>query len=176
MFHSVVRSSFFQPFLSVFVRFAVLRTVASLILAFATCSVFGQSLQTEVEILQDELGLEKKVAVANFMQLDDDAAVFWEIYDDYEAERKELAKERIKVVLEYAASFSTITDEEILAFYKRRKAYSKSYDKLQQKYFKRMQKEVGVSQAAQFWQLEMYINSIVQANIYAQIPFIGDKL
>lgn len=39
-----------------------------------------------------------------------------------------------------------------------------------------MKKEVGASKAAQFWQLETYFNSIIQAEIYTQLPFIGENL
>lgn len=152
------------------------KTIASLILALVTCSSFAQSFKTELEIIQDEFGLEKKVAVANFMQIGDDSESFWEIYDDYERERKEIGKARIKLILDYADSYPNILDAEILELFKRRKALSKSFDRLQDTYFNRMKKEIGVSKAAQFWQLESYINAIIQARIYSQIPFIGENL
>ena len=47
---------------------------------------------------------------------------------------------------------------------------------LQHTYFKRMSKEIGVSKAAQFMQLESYINAVIQESIYAQIPFIGENV
>jgi len=110
------------------------------------------------------------------MDLGDDAERFWSIYDEYEAERKELGQERIKIIVDYAMSYPTISDEEILALFNRTKSYKKSFAKLQKKYFNRMRKEVGASAAAQFWQLESYITAIVQEEIYSQIPFIGDNL
>ena len=110
------------------------------------------------------------------MELGENAESFWKIYSDYEAKRKELGKERIKVIADYAKSYPTISDEEILALFKRTKAFKKSFAKLQQTYFNRMRKEVGTSKAAQFWQLESYFNAMIQAEIYAQIPFIGENL
>lgn len=137
---------------------------------------FAQSARTEVEIFQEVIGLEKKVAVAEFMALDANADNFWKIYDEYEAKRKELGMNRIKVIADYAKSYPTISDEEILALFKRTKAIKESFAKLQQTYFNKMKKEIGVSKAAQFWQLESYFNAMIQAEIYSQIPFIGENL
>lgn len=137
---------------------------------------FAQSARTEVEIFQEVIGLEKKVAVAEFMALDANADNFWKIYDEYEAKRKQLGLERIKVIEDYVLSYPNISDEEIESLFKRTNAFKKSFAKLQKAYFKRMKKEVGTTKAAQFWQLETYFNSIIQAEIYVQIPFIGEKL
>jgi hypothetical protein len=154
-----------------------LQTLITYLILFVTAgSAFSQSAQTEIEIIQEAFGLEKKVAVANFMDLGEAAESFWKIYDEYEAKRKELGKERIKVIADYANSYPAISDEEILALFKRTKAFKKSFAKLQQTYFNRMRKEVGTSVAAQFWQLESYFNAMIQAEIYSQIPFIGENL
>ena len=76
----------------------------SLILAVFASASFAQSFQTEVEIIQEAFGLDKKVAVANFMQLEENADRFWEIYDQYEAERKQLGTNRIQIIADYAKS------------------------------------------------------------------------
>ena len=151
-------------------------SLTTLILAVVAYTSFAQSAQTEVEIIQEAFGLDKKVAVANFMELGEDAESFWKIYDEYEAERKQLGKERIKVIADYAKSYPTISEEEILTLFKRTKAFKKSFAKLQQTYFNRMKKALGTSTAAQFWQLESYFNAMIQAEIYSQIPFIGENL
>ncbi len=137
---------------------------------------FAQSYQSEVEIFQEAFGLEKKAAVANFMNLKEAAEGFWKIYDEYEVERKELGKERIQIIADYAKNYPNISDEKILELFKRTQSLRKSFDKLQSTYFKKMKKEHGVSKAAQFWQLEGYFNSIILANIYTIIPFIGENL
>jgi hypothetical protein len=127
-----------------------------------------------MEIIQEAFGLDKKVAVANFMKLDEEAEAFWNLYDAYEVERKELGKQRIAVLAQYVNSYPSISEEEILELYKSTTTIKKSFAKLQETYFNRMKKELGVSRAAQFWQLENYFNAMIQANIYAQLPFIGE--
>lgn len=149
--------------------------LTSLILSLIAYTSFAQSTQSEVEIIQEAFGFEKKLAVANFMDLGEDAEIFWIIYDEYEAERKKLGNERIEVIKEYAANFEDISEEKILELFKKTTEIKKSFAKLQQTYFKKMKKGVGVSKAAQFWQLENYFNAIIQAEIYSQIPFIGEN-
>ncbi|WP_375583226.1 hypothetical protein [Cyclobacterium xiamenense] len=139
-------------------------------------SVVAQTAQTEVEIIQEAFGLEKKIAVANFMNLEESALNFWTIYDEYEGKRKKLGKERIQIISEYADSYPNISDEMIQELFNRTQSIKKSFAKLQKTYFTKMKKEVGINKAAQFWQLEGYFNSIIQADIYTQIPFIGENL
>jgi len=152
------------------------RTICAIILASAATQALAQNLQTEVEIIQEAVGLEKKVAVADFMNLNEDAKAFWELYDEYEMERKKLGKERIEIIMDYAESYPNIADDKILDLYQRTQQLRRTSSKLQDTYFKRMTKEIGVSEAAQFWQMENYFNAMIQAEIYSQIPFIGDNL
>ena len=156
--------------------FTLKTLITSFILLVVAKTAFTQSAQTEIEIIQEAFGLDKKVAVANFMDLGETAESFWKIYDEYEAKRKELGANRIQIIADYAKSYPTISDEEIQALFKRTKAFKKSFAKLQQTYFNRMRKEVGTSIAAQFWQLESYFNAMIQAEIYSQIPFVGENL
>lgn len=139
-------------------------------------TAFCQSAQTEVEIIQEVFGLEKRLVVANFMDIKEADKGFWTIYDAYELERKALGRERLEVIAEYAKNYPNISDEEILSLLKRTTKIKKAFNKLQKTYFKRMKKELGVRKAAQFWQLENYFNSMIQAEIYSQIPFIGENI
>ena len=61
------------------------------------------------------------------MQLEENADRFWEIYDQYEAERKQLGTNRIQIIADYAKSYQTISDEEILDLFKRTKAFKKTF-------------------------------------------------
>ena len=146
---------------------------AGLIFTLAPLSSFSQSAQTEMEIIQDAFGLDKKMAVATFMKLGDEAADFWDIYDAYENERKEIGKKRIEVIVQYANSYPAISNEEILDLYEKTEDIKKANAELLDSYFKKMKEEVGLQQAAQFWHLENYFSAVIQVNIYAQLPFIG---
>ena len=151
-----------------------LKSVTVFVFVLIPAALMAQSDQTEVEILQEAFGLEKKVAVANFMNLGEEAVGFWAIYDEYEVERKKIGNDRISVIQEYAANYTNLSDEKILELFNKSTSVQKSFAKLQQTYFNKMKKEVGASKAAQFWQLENYFSSMIQASIYSQLPFIGE--
>jgi hypothetical protein len=150
--------------------------IMAVILTVAAGEAFAQSRKSEVEIIQEAFGLEKKAAVAKFMNFSDSAAAFWKIYDEYEVERKKLGKDRIQIIVEYAKNYPNVPDEKLVELFERVQSIKKSSDNLEATYFKKIQKEYGASKAAQFWQLESYFNSIIQANIFNEMPFIGEKL
>lgn len=147
-----------------------------LLLIFLTGKSIAQSVPTDVGIIQEAFGFDKKVIVANSIQLEGSAINFWNIYDTYELERKKLGKQRIQIISEYANNYPNISDEKIVDLFKRTQTLKKSFDKLMKTSFKKIKKEVGVKEAAQFWQIETYFSSIIQAEIYSKIPFIGDNL
>ena len=154
--------------------FKTLKAFAIGALTFFTSTAFAQATQSDIEIVQETYGLEKKKAIANFMELGEDTEIFWALYDEYEAERKKLGNERIKVIEEYASNYASLSDEKILELFKKTNDVKRSFAKLQETYFNNMEKERGVSKAAQFWQLENYFSAMMQANIYSQLPFIGE--
>lgn len=156
--------------------YKTLKTFLVFIILGVSSSVNAQNFSTEVEIFQEVFGIKKQVAIANFMNLGEDAKGFWDIYNEYEEKRKELGKERIEIIATYVKQYQNITDDQILDLFKRRDKMNKAMENLQRTYFKKMKKELGVSKAAQFWQIEAYINSIISANIYSEIPFIGENL
>lgn len=116
------------------------------------------------------------MVVADFMDIQDGEQGFWELYNQYEFERKAIGQQRLKLISAYMANFSNLTDEQIDLLFKNRKKINSSMEKLQSKYFKLMKKNIGTSKAAQFWQLESYIDTIILTEIYSRIPFIGEKL
>ena len=143
-------------------------------LMLTASTTFAQSIQTEIEIQQEAFGLDKKVAIANAMHLGDSDVIFWNIYDEYEAARKTLGKERIDLILAYADSYPDITDEQIVDLSKKTAKLRKSFDELQKTYFKKISKKIDIKTAAQFTQLESYFNAMILADIYSNMPFVGE--
>ena len=67
---------------------------------------FAQSTVEEIDYIQSIYGMEKKVIVAEFVQPENvDPAPFWEVYDEYEIERKNLGKERIALLEEFGEKY-----------------------------------------------------------------------
>jgi hypothetical protein len=136
---------------------------------------FAQSNKEDVDIIQSLYGKEKKIIVGDFIKLEgaqEDA--FWKLYDEYETKRKEFGKKRIALLEKYAANYGTMSDAETSQLIKEMGALGAQTDKLITTYYKKMEKSCGVKPAAQFFQLEAYLLSVIRASIFESIPLIGE--
>jgi hypothetical protein len=146
---------------------------ALVLVLFLAPSAKAQSNNEEIDFFQSIFGMEKKAIVADFLKLPETDG-FWAIYDEYETERKELGKQRMQLIKEYAEAYDKMdaakTDEIIAKTVAQRKAF----DKLIDTYYKKIKKSNGSKIAAQFFQIENYFASQIRAAIMESIPFIGD--
>ena len=144
----------------------------ALLMFFSTFS-FSQTNTEEIDFYQSIFGMEKKQAVAEFLQLEENDP-FWNMYDEYEKERKELGKKRIEILNNYAANYLTLTDEKTNELINQSISQRKKIDKLIVTYYKKVKKGNGAKVAAQFYQLENYILVAIRMTIMEKVHFIGE--
>jgi len=138
-------------------------------------TAFAQSNTEEIDYIQSVFGMEKKAFVAEFMQVDGTQGdAFWALYDEYETKRKDLGKRRIALLEKYANSYGDMDDETTAEILSEMMSLQSGTDKLIGSYAKKIKKEVGVTAAAQFYQIEGYIVSKIRAEILENIPVIGN--
>jgi hypothetical protein len=141
---------------------------------FASSSmVFSQVQKEEIDYYQSIFGMEKKMVVAAFLDLEKDDA-FWPIYDEYEKLRKELGQKRFQLIVDYAENYDNLTDEKTDELVKTNQAVRNGTTKLINKYYKKVKKASGSKTAAQFYQIENYFITAITAQIYSNIPLIGE--
>lgn len=142
------------------------------------CAVKMQAQNTEndeIKVIQAIWGMEKKAIVTEYMKFTDaEAAVFWPIYEQYQTEYQTLGKERITLISEYVNNLSSLTNEKVDEIMQGVLKNNVSVDKLQTKYYKKIKKEISPIRAAQFMQLEYYLQTMIRAEIQNNIPFIGE--
>lgn len=137
--------------------------------------VFAQSNKEDIDLIQSIYGKEKKAIVAEFIQVEGaQKDAFWKLYDEYETKRKELGQKRVALLEKYAANYMTLDDATTASIIKDMISLGAQTDKLIASYYKKMQKPVGEKPAAQFYQLEVYLLSVIRANIFENIPLIGE--
>jgi hypothetical protein len=147
------------------------------ILAFICLPILvsAQSNKEDVDFVQSIYGKEKKTIVAEFIKLDGPQKdAFWVVYDEYEGKRKELGKKRIALLEKYATNYATLDDATTSQIIKEMISLGAATDKLTATYHKKMEKAAGAKAAAQFYQLEVYLLSVIRATIFENIPFIGE--
>lgn len=137
--------------------------------------VSAQSNKEDIDFVQSIYGKEKKTIVADFIKLDGPQKdAFWVLYDEYETKRKDLGKKRIALLEKYAANYATIDDATTSQIIKETISLGADTDKLMATYHKKIEKAAGAKAAAQFYQLEAYLLSVIRASIFESIPFIGE--
>ena len=144
------------------------------IIFFATSSmVFAQSPQEEIDYYQSIFGMEKKLVVAAFLDLEENDP-FWAVYDEYEKGRKELGQKRFNLIVDYAENYDDLTDEKTDELVKTNQDIRNGTTKLLNKYYKKVKKVSGSKTAAQFYQIENYFITAITAQIYSTIPLVGE--
>ena len=144
----------------------------------AVCFSFAnaQSNKEDIEMIQAIYGKEKKAIVADFIMPSDSAkkAAFWNLYDTYETERKQLGQKRIALLEKYVNGYNSFDDKSTDEMMKETMALQKSVDGLIATYYDKIKKAVGVKQASQFYQIESYLLSAIRVYLMGNIPFIDE--
>ena len=147
-------------------------SIAIILIASITMS-FAQVQQEEIDYYQSIFGMEKKIVVANFLEVEEGNA-FWAVYDEYEVERKKLGQKRISMIVDYAEHYDDLTDDKIDALVKESMSLRKADRDLINKYYKKVKKTSGSKIAAQFFQIENYFITAIRAELYTEVPLVGE--
>ncbi len=146
------------------------------IMAIAMFSSYAQSsFKEDVDVLQSVYGKSKADLVKQYMNLSDaQSAAFTKVYDNYETERKNLGQAKFQLINDYAQNYATLTDAKADELAKGTLKNHLAYEKLYSKTYGQVKKAVGAINAAKFIQLEVYLQTIIRAEILESIPFIGE--
>ena len=140
---------------------------------FVVSIVFGQSYSEEVDLMQAAFGMAKKDMVSAFVQPSDSQSdAFWKLYDEYETARKELGKERIVLLEQYAEQYENMTAEQADASTTKALELQKKTDKLIATYYKKVKAVSDGLVATQFYQVESYILTGIRMELLDGIPFV----
>jgi hypothetical protein len=151
-------------------RLLAMVTLAALVVPGAA---MAQDQEKYLELLRSDLRADKTAIVTTAMQLSDaEAEKFWPVYREYE---KELASHNDKVVTlikSYAAAYETMDDAKA-------KELANSWFKLQDErlnlrksYYKKAEKAVSSTIAAQWLQVENQLGLLIDLQIASQMPLL----
>ncbi|ULQ54068.1 hypothetical protein [Flavihumibacter fluvii] len=136
---------------------------------------FGQSNKEDIDMIQAMFGKDKKELVQVYMTIPEaKKTAFWDLYDQYEGDRKTLGKERIALIESYANDYEKMDDVKAGNLMNRKLKWLGDYTKLQKKYFDSMSKIIGGKQASKLFQLEDYLENNIRLSIQESIPFIDE--
>ncbi|MEI7727391.1 MAG: hypothetical protein WCK09_19940 [Bacteroidota bacterium] len=143
---------------------------------FMTSFSWAQSNKEEVDLVQAAFGHDKKMVVADFVK--PSAArkdAFWKVYDQYETERKELGKQRIALLSQYAEQYATMTPVQADAWTKKVMELQKKTDNLIITYYGKVKLVTDGLVATQFYQIENYILTYIRMELLHDVPFVANQ-
>jgi len=140
------------------------------VIAFAQ-STIAQEYKTEVELIESIIGKAKKDFVSNIIIIPaESSSEFWGLYNAYEEKREELARKRVVLIAEYVALFSEETNDEEGEFMNEVFKLRRQSEKNLKSFYKKIVKNVSVTTAMQFYQVEEYIRTAINLELYEDLP------
>ena len=134
------------------------------------------SIDKSVALLRQDLRSGKKQAIAGSLQLTEaEATKFWPVYDQYAAELTKLGDQRYALIKEYANGFGTLTDSESLSLIKRSLTLDEQIAELHSKYVPLVNQVLPGTKTATFFQLDRYINALIDVQIAGSIPVVQEQ-
>jgi len=138
-------------------------------------STEAKNIQEYVELLRTDIRQQKAQIMGAVMQLDvDQAAKFWPIYNEYNAELTKLNNLRVSNIQEYARNYDHMTDAKADELIQKALDYRKQRAELLAKYYGRVKASLGAIEAARFVQVEDQLLMLIDLRIASALPLAGE--
>jgi hypothetical protein len=148
-------------------------TTLLFIFLIVSAKAFSQIDTDETQMFQTLFGMQKKEIVSEFVKTDNtNKDQFWKLYEEYESNRKQLGQKKFAALNNYVKNYSKLNEAETDEVMRDVIDLANSQDKLISKYYFKIKKSVGIAVAAQFYQIEWYLQSQIRTNILENIPAI----
>lgn len=150
------------------------KLLLSMLFFVSAVATYSQTSDAELDAMVNLLGIQKKEAVAKLVAVPAaDADAFWKVYDEYQLENKKTAVDRMKLYEKTALAYKDLNTAaaESLAmdYFKNRKDQENTLET----YYRKIKKATNAAVAFQFYQAEVYLLTLVRAQIMQQIPTYG---
>jgi len=148
--------------------------LAVLGVVLSSSAAYGQS-DRYVELMREDVKTEKVAIVTEAMQMtDDQSSVFWPIYREYDLELSKLVDRRLVIIKDFADNYGTMNDEIAKNIADDSFKLREDRLKLQKKYYKQVEKELGAVMAARWMQTERIIENLLDLQLAANLPLIQE--
>lgn len=150
--------------------------IITLFLLFPMISMAQTTLDEEIQLIQAEFGLTKKKLIEQYMDLPENMQPsFWMVYEQYEEERKSIARDRLVIINDYLDNFENLDDTKTDELAQKTIKNDIQMSKLHAKYYKKFKKATSPFIAAKFLQVDNYIHSTIKLSTQETLPFIDER-
>jgi hypothetical protein len=133
-----------------------------------------KNLKSYIDLLRRDVRQQKAEIMGAVMVLSAaDAAKFWPIYTEYDAELIKLNDQRVENIKEYARNYDQMTDDKADELVQKSLAYQQQRAELLAKTYGRVKEALGGITAARFEQVEHQLLLIIDLQIASSLPVVG---
>jgi hypothetical protein len=133
----------------------------------------GTPVKDPVELMREDVRNERADLVAKNMHFTaDQAAKFWPIYKQFEADRKKIGDERVAAISNYINNVDTMTDAQAVTGIRGVLAREDKYNKLRAKYAGLLEKALPGKLVLRFFMIDTYFDDIINLQIISQLPLV----
>lgn len=130
-------------------------------------------IEKAVEALRSDARAGKSDILGKTMALDStQAAAFWPIYKQYEAELQTVNNDRLAIIQDLAEHFDSLNDAKAKALLDRQLVYEETKLALAKKYKDEMLKVLPAKTVARFLQVDSRLNKLVELAVASEIPLV----
>jgi len=155
-----------------------MRLVTTFLLALATCVFVAPAFvqaqtASDMEILRQKLKADKKLVVAQAMQLSDaEAAGFWPVYEAYQTDLGQLNVRLGQLIKSYADAFraDTLTNDKAQVLTDEALKIEQAEVDMKRAYLPKLSAVVSPVKAARYLQVENKIRAVLKFDLATEIP------
>jgi hypothetical protein len=126
-----------------------------------------------VEVLRKDARAGKAEILGKTMALDaTQAATFWPLYKQYEAEAQTLGNERLGIIQDLAEHFDSLNDAKAKGLLERQLVLEDKKLALMKKYKDEMLKVLPAKTVARFFPVDSRLNKLVELTVASEIPLV----
>lgn len=153
--------------------FVLAALLAALLAVHSTAQEPQEKPADNMNIVRDAIRAERKVLVAENMQLtESEAKAFWPVYDEYEKEMKVVGDRMVELVQNYATTHNVMTDDTAGKLLDKMLSIQSDRVKLQQTYLPKFKKVLPLTKVARFYQIENKIRAVVRYDLATGVPLV----
>jgi len=126
-----------------------------------------------IELMRKDVRAQKADIIGKTMALDAaQAAAFWPLYKQYEAEAQAIGDERLAIIQDLAEHFESLNDAKAKGLLDRSISLEEKKVALMKKYEEELLKVLPAKVVARFFQVDSRLNKLVDLTVSSEIPLV----
>ena len=144
---------------------------------FFLSSTFAQDQKTDwTQLLKRNVQKEsKKLIEQNLGLTKEQAKIFWPIYDEYDSALLEFTNERLQNISDYLTNYEDLDDTKAESLLRKALDLDQKKLNIQQEYYNKLIAVLPATIVGKFFQLDQYIELLIQLQRSESIPLIQIK-